>query len=61
MDDKSTFSKIRKDMRLVSGVYAFVHNKSYKVYVGSAFNLALAATSGSRLNFFLLFLRARAL
>jgi uridine kinase len=38
--DKSTVSSIKKDLKLVSGIYAFVHNDTKKIYIGSSFSLA---------------------
>jgi hypothetical protein len=37
--EKSILSRIKKDLKSVSGIYAFVHNDTKKLYVGSSFNL----------------------
>lgn len=37
--DKSTLSCIKQDLKLVSGIYAFVHNDSKKLYIGSSCDL----------------------
>lgn len=41
LTDKSILSAIKLDLTSVSGIYAFRHNESNKLYVGSSFNLAL--------------------
>lgn len=40
IQEKSTLSMIKEDLKLKSGIYAFVHNETKKLYVGSSFNLA---------------------
>ena len=38
--EKSTLYRLKQDLKLVSGIYAFMHNDTKKLYVGSTFNLA---------------------
>lgn len=33
------YAKIRPDLKSVSGIYAFMHNDSKKLYIGSSFSL----------------------
>ena len=40
ISEKSILSVIKEDLYLLSGIYAFIHKESQKVYVGSSFNLA---------------------
>lgn len=40
IENKSTLPMIKKYLKLKSGIYAFVHNETNKIYVGSSFNLA---------------------
>lgn len=37
---KSTVDLIKKELKEVSGIYAIVHNDSYKIYVGSSMDLS---------------------
>lgn len=41
----STLVKLRKELKSVSGVYAFRHNQSDSVYIGSSINLASRAVN----------------
>ena len=36
---KSSLYRIKKDLKSVSGIYAFMHNDSKKLYMGSSFSL----------------------
>lgn len=36
---KSSLYRIKKDLKSVSGIYAFMHNDSKKLYIGSSFSL----------------------
>lgn len=38
--EKSSLYRIKKDLKSVSGIYAFMHNDSKKLYIGSSFSLA---------------------
>ncbi|KAH9865952.1 hypothetical protein IAQ61_008543 [Plenodomus lingam] len=40
IDVKSNIDLIKKELKEVSGVYAIVHNDSYKIYVGSSMDLS---------------------
>lgn len=44
LQDICTKISIKKDLKFKSGVYAFVHNYSKKVYIGSSIDLILRIT-----------------
>lgn len=44
LQNKSVLSLMKEELKLKSGIYAFVHNETKKLYVGSSFNLRAGAS-----------------
>lgn len=41
LKEKSTLNLLKKHLNLLSGIYAFIHNYTQKLYIGSSINLAI--------------------